>query len=199
MFWKSKLGRVREKALIVVDVQNDYFPDGKLPTWRPVETAEHIATLIKKFRDDGKEVIYVQHIIKDPEAFPFLVKGTHGAEINDIVKPLPTDKIVTKEENSSFVRTELKEYLLSKGITNLVVVGMMIHNCVNATVYSAVEEGFPSIVVDECVNTMDQPLYGEVVKAEDIKRAFLTGIQFGFSVVYKLDDIMSGNYKYRAL
>lgn len=96
-----------KEAHIVVDVQNVYFPNKKLPIWRPVETAEHIATLIKKFRDDGKEVIYVRHITKKD----FLPKDRYELEINDIVKPLPIDKIVFKEENSAFVRTEFKEYL----------------------------------------------------------------------------------------
>ncbi|GAA5804900.1 hypothetical protein HPULCUR_010409 [Helicostylum pulchrum] len=188
-----------EEALIVVDVQNDYFPDGKLPTWNPVETAEACAKLIQKFRQEGKEVVFVQHVMKDLQAkdYPFLVKGTHGVEIHDSVKPLPTEKIITKGENSSFVGTDLKEYLTSKGVKKLVVVGMMIHNCVNATVYSGVEEGFPCIVVEEAVNTMDQPYNGELVKAQDIKKAFLTGIQFGFSTVYKLQDVLTDNYVYR--
>ncbi|KAI9358462.1 Isochorismatase-like protein [Pilaira anomala] len=186
------------EALIVVDVQNDYFPDGKLPTWKPVETAEAIAKLIKKFRGDGKEVIFIKHIMKkkQEEKFPFFIRGSYGTEIHDIVKPLPNEKIFEKEEVSAFHRTDLKDYLSSTGITHLMVVGMMIHNCVNATVYSAVEAGFPSLVVDECVNTMDQPLYGEIVKAEEIKKAFLTGIQFVFSTVHKLEDVLKGKYEY---
>ncbi|GAA5812121.1 hypothetical protein MFLAVUS_005571 [Mucor flavus] len=188
-----------EEALIVVDVQNDYFPDGNLPTWNPIETAEACAQLIQKFRQDGKQVVFVKHIIHDSQAeiFPALIKGTRGAEIHDIVKPLPTEKIITKHEVSSFVGTDLKEYLVSKGVKKLVVVGMMIHNCVNATVYSGVEEGFPCIVVEEAVNTMDQPYDGELVKAQDIKKAFLAGIQFSFSKAYKLQDVLSDNYEYQ--
>ncbi|GAA5800286.1 Isochorismatase-like protein [Helicostylum pulchrum] len=188
-----------QEALIVVDVQNDYFPDGKLPTWNPVETAEACAKLIQKFRQEGKEVVFVKHVMKDSQAksYNFLIKGTDGAEIHDSVKPLPTEKIVTKHEVSGFVGTDLKEYLTSKGVKKLVVVGMMIHNCVNATVYSGVAEGFPCIVVEEAVNTMDQPYDGELVKAQDIKKAFLTGIQFGFSTVYKLQDVLTDNYVYR--
>lgn len=188
-----------EEALIIVDVQNDYFPDGNLPTCSPIETAQACAQLIKKFRQEGKEVIFVKHIIKDSQEkdYPFLIKNTHGSEIHDIVKPLPTEKIVVKQEVSSFVGTDLKQHLLSKGVKKLVVVGMMIHNCVNATVYSGVAEGFPCIVVDEAVNTMDQPYDGEIVKAQDIKKAFLAGIQFGFCPVYKLNDVLSDNYTYR--
>ncbi|KAF1797166.1 Isochorismatase-like protein [Mucor lusitanicus] len=188
-----------DEALIVVDVQNDYFPDGKLPTCKPVETAEACAKLIEKFRQEGKEVVFIKHIVKEEQekSFPFFIKGTHGVEIHDTVKPLPTEKVISKNEVSSFAGTSLKEYLTSKGVKKLVVVGMMIHNCVNATVYSGVEEGFRCIVVEEAVNTMDQPYDGELVKAQDIKKAFLVGIQFAFSKVYKLQDVLSNNYAYR--
>jgi nicotinamidase-related amidase len=184
------------EALIIVDVQNDYF--GPVPTCSPVETAETCAKLIKKFRDENKEVVFVQHIMKKEQEnyFPFLLKGTKGAEIHDIVKPLPTEKIVVKHEVSSFVRTDLKEYLNSKGVKNLIVVGMMIHNCVNATVYSAVDEGFTPIVVKEAVNTMDQPLEGKIVKAEQIKESFLAGIQFVYSKVYNVEDVLNNNFTY---
>jgi nicotinamidase-related amidase len=187
------------EALIIVDVQNDYFPGGALPTWNPVETAEACATLIKKFRDEKKEVVYVVHHISDEQKknFPALIKGTHGAEIHDIVKPLPTEKIIAKQDVSSFVRTNLKEYLNSKGIENLTVIGMMIHNCVNATVYSAADEGFKTIVVEEAVNTIEQKLHDKVVPAPQIKESFLAGIQFAYSKVYKLEDVLNDNYNYQ--
>ncbi len=187
------------EALIIVDVQNDYFPGENLPTCSPVETAEACAKLIKKFRDENKEVVFVAHHIKDEvkKDFPALIAGTRGAEIHDIVKPLPNEKIIIKQEVSSFVGTNLKEYLNSKGIKNLIVVGMMIHNCVNATVYSAVDEGFSTIVVEEAVNSIDQKLHDKVVPAPQIKESFLAGIQFGFSKVYKLDDILNNNFNYQ--
>ncbi|KAI7873327.1 Isochorismatase-like protein [Mucor mucedo] len=190
-----------QEALIVVDVQNDYFPGGKLVNSRPVETAEACAQLIHKFRQEGKEVVFIQHFMKDylETTYPFLLKNTRGSEIHTSVQPLATEKIITKNESSSFVGTDLKQYLVSKGIKRLVVVGMMIHNCVNATVYSGVEEGFPCIVVEEAVDTMDQEYNGELVKAQDIKKAFLTGIQFAYSTVYKLQEVLADEYAYRSI
>lgn len=78
----------------------------------------------------------------------------------------------------------------------MIVVGMMIHNCVNATVYSGVDEGFHCIVVEEAANTMDQKLHDKVIKAEQIKESFLTGIQFVYSKVYKLQDVLDDNFTY---
>ncbi|KAG1470966.1 hypothetical protein G6F56_002388 [Rhizopus delemar] len=187
-----------QEALIIVDVQNDYFPGGKFPTDSPIETAEACAQLIKKFRQEEKEVVFIQHIVNKEyeKVHPFFAPGTHGVEIHDSVKPLPTEKIITKYDMSSFVNTNLKEYLVSKGIKKLVVVGMMIHNCVNATVYSGVDEGFDCIVVEEAVNTFDQPLNGKMIKAEQIKESFLAGIQFAYSKVYKLQEVLENNFTY---
>ena len=195
------------EALIIVDVQNDYFPDGNHPTCSPIETAEACAKLIKKFREENKEVVHVKHILSEKDkkllekngVKPFLEKDTKGSEIHDIVKPLSNEKIIIKYEISGFVRTDLKDYLISKGIKKLIIVGMMIHNCVNATVYSSVDEGFDCIVVEEAVNTVDQKLHDKIIKAEQIKESFLAGIQFSYSIVYKLEDVLNNNYKYKRI
>ncbi|CAO3655638.1 unnamed protein product [Mucor fragilis] len=185
-----------KEALIIVDVQNDYFPGGKLPTWRPVETANEIKKIMDKFRQDDKEVIHVAHHMspEHEKVMDFLIKGTRGAEIHEIVKPLDTEKIIYKNYADSFVATDLKEYLLSKDIDTVIVVGMMIHNCVNATAYSGTDEGFKTIVVAEAVNTLDQEIFGEVIPAETMWKSFLAGIKFAYAQVNKVDDILSGNY-----
>ncbi|ORE00873.1 Isochorismatase hydrolase [Rhizopus microsporus var. microsporus] len=184
-----------KEALVIVDVQNDYFPNGKFPTDSPVETAEAIAKLIQKFREEKKEVVHVTHVVPNPtEKFPFFQEGTWGVQVHDLVKPLPTEKYIVKNYSNGFHETDLEEHLRSKGIDRIIVVGMMIHNCVNATVYAGKDAGFDCIVVDEAVNTFDQALHGEVIKAKDIKKAFLAGIQFYYAKVLKLEDVLSNDY-----
>lgn len=185
-----------KQALIVVDVQNDYFPGGNLPTDHPVETAQAVAQLITKFRQESKEVVFAQHIATEEtyKVLPIMKDGSKGAEIHDLVRPLPTEKVVRKHEASSFVRTDLDAYLKSKDIDTVVVVGMMIHNCVNATVYDANANGYQCFVVDEAVNTFDQKLYGKVIPAKQIKESFLTGIQFAMAKVVRLNDALNDKY-----
>ncbi|KAG1049355.1 hypothetical protein G6F43_008312 [Rhizopus delemar] len=185
-----------KEALIIVDVQNDYFPGGRLPTDSPVETAQAIARLMEKFRRENKEVVHVVHHSTEEllSRLRFLEAGTSGAEIHESVKPLADEKIMIKHDMSSFIGTDLKEYLESKGIDTIVVVGMMIHNCVNSTVYSGSHRGFKCIVVDEAVNTFDQPYDGRIIKAKQIKEAFLAGIEFAYAKVKKVEDILNNNY-----
>ncbi|KAG1193392.1 hypothetical protein G6F36_000883 [Rhizopus arrhizus] len=185
-----------KEALIIVDVQNDYFPGGRFPTDSPVETAQAIAQLMEKFRRENKEVVHVVHHSTEEQRkqLNFFEPGTPGVEIHESVKPLASEKIFIKHEVSSFVGTDLKEHLESKGIDTIIVVGMMIHNCVNSTVYSGSHRGFKCIVVDEAVNTFDQPYDGRIIKAKQIKEAFLAGIQFAYAKVKKVDDILNNNY-----
>lgn len=83
-----------------------------------------------------------------------------------------------KEYFGGFHHIDLKEYLLSKQIDTVIVVGMMIHNCINATTYSSTDEGFKSIVVAEAVNTMDQQIFGEMIPAETIWEELLGRYRF---------------------
>ncbi|ORE11360.1 Isochorismatase hydrolase [Rhizopus microsporus var. microsporus] len=176
-----------KKALAIVNVQNDYFPDGGLPTWRPVKTASEIKKLLGKFRQDGKKVIHVAHHTTPEQQsfFPFLVKGTRGAEFHETVKSLDPEKVIFKEYSDGFHHIDLKEYLLSKQIDTVIIVGMMIHNCVNAITYSSTDEDSKSIVVAEAVNIMDQQIFGEMIPAETIWKSFLAGITFAYAKVKK--------------
>lgn len=83
-----------------------------------------------------------------------------------------------KEYFGGFHHIDLKEYLLSKQIDTVIVVGMMIHNCINATTYSSTDEGFKLIVVAEAVNTMDQQIFGEMIPAETIWEELLGRYRF---------------------
>ncbi|KAI8065424.1 Isochorismatase-like protein [Gongronella butleri] len=184
------------EALLVIDVQNDYF--GKLPTLNPVETAKACAQLIQKFRQEGKTVIHVQHEAT-PEQYAALgifEKGSEGMQFHELVKPLAGEKIVVKHEPSSFINTDLKDYLVAKEIKKLVIVGMLGHNCVSATTYAAVGQGYQCIIVEEAVNAMDLPFNGQIIRAQQVKDAYLAGIQFGHCKVFKLNDVLLGQYSY---
>lgn len=185
-----------KQALIVVDIQNDYFPGGNLPTDHPVETAQAVAKLITKFRQEGKQVVFVQHIMTEEhyKLIPIMQDNSKGAEIHELVRPLAGEKVVRKHHVSAFVGTDLDAYLKSKGVDTVVVTGMMIHNCVNATVYDANVHGYKCFVVEEGVNTFPQKLHDQVIPAKQIKQSFLAGVQFYFAKVLRLDDALNDNY-----
>src|SRR5271165_4931672 len=71
------------KALIVIDLQNDYFPGGKFPLWNTEAVLHNIERAIGKATAQGIPVIHIQHIADSKMGIaPFFNDGTTGAEIH---------------------------------------------------------------------------------------------------------------------
>ena len=119
-----------KEALLIIDVQNDYFENGKMELKNPLKALENIKKLLAKFRNEKKEIIFIKHIAIREEA-GFFLKDTYGSEIHEAIMPLASEKIVVKNYPNSFFNTELDEYLKEKNIENLVITGMMTHMCGN--------------------------------------------------------------------
>ena len=90
---------MKKEALLLIDIQNIYFTPGPLLLHKPKEAAKNAAKLLEKFRAEKKAVIHVQHDFK-------ALSGIHN-----LVKPIEGEKIIHKEKPSSFLGTDLLEYL----------------------------------------------------------------------------------------
>src|ERR1700731_384079 len=97
------------QALIVIDIQNDYFPDGKFPQWNADATLANIEAAINKARERKIPVILVQHIADATKGVaPFFNEGTSGVDIHPrILAAAPDATIVTKSVADSFHHTTL--------------------------------------------------------------------------------------------
>lgn len=123
------------QTLIVIDVQNDYFPGGKFELWNTEQTLESCLKAIEDTKATGGSVVLVQHLVDGPG--PFFARGTVGAEIHPrILEAAPDATIVTKHHADSFRQTTLKAHLDELGATDLLLVGMMTHNCITHTALS---------------------------------------------------------------
>lgn len=121
-----------KNALIVIDIQNDYFEGGALAL-ENVEAARDAAVqAIEKARQDGWLVVGVQHA--NPVGAPALVEGSEGARIHPAVEAALGDAPrVTKHQADSFFETDLESMLKEAGITDIHIVGMMTQHCVTHT------------------------------------------------------------------
>jgi nicotinamidase-related amidase len=147
------------KALLVIDLQNDYFPGGQFPLWNTEATLESIEHAIQKASAQSIPVVIIQHIASSSAGLaPFFNSGTTGAEVHPrILAAAPDAPIVVKEFADSFVNTTLEETLAKLGTTELLICGMMTQNCVTHTAISKSAEKYSvSILVDACttVNEM---------------------------------------------
>lgn len=157
-------------ALLIIDIQNFYFPgDGEGLV--NAEPASLIAKeILQIFRDKKQLVIHVRH------------KSDKGFEIHKNVEPLSNEKVITKEEVNSFLRTDLLEYLRSNDINRLVIIGMQTQMCLEAATRAGHDFGFECIVVEDACATKDLKFGDKVVKAEDVQTstlAIITGGGYG--------------------
>lgn len=105
-----------KKALILIDIQKEYFENGALELVNPIPASENAQKLLEHFRIKNDTIVHVQHI--SGEGVPFFVPGTQGVEINENVKPLEGEKVITKDFPNSFRGADLLEYLQSKEMTH---------------------------------------------------------------------------------
>jgi nicotinamidase-related amidase len=149
------------KALLVIDLQNDYFPGGKFALWNTDATLHAIEGAIAAARAAGVPVVHIQHIA-DPSSgpAPFFNPGTPGAHIHPrILAAAPDGPVVVKAFADSFVGTRLEEVLSSMGATELLVCGMMTQNCVTHTAISRSADKYKVCILPDCCTTVSEMLH----------------------------------------
>lgn len=169
-------------ALLIVDVQNDYFPGGRNELAGPVAAAGNARKLLDAFRERKMPVIHVRHESTRPGA-AFFLPGTPGVQIHDSVRPLDGETIVTKNFPNSFRGTELLPLLRDQGIERQVVCGMMTHMCIDSTVRAAFDHGFQVLVAGDACATKNLAYMDNVIPAGQVHLAFLGALNGTFAQV----------------
>ncbi len=170
------------RALLIIDIQNDYFPGGKMELHNSEAAGDKAASLLGAFRQKGLPIFHVQHISLRPEV-GFFLPETAGVEINERVKPLVGEVIIQKHYPSSFRETVLLERLQSGGIKDLVIAGMMTHMCVDTTVRAAYDLGFSCTLAHDACATCELSFAGRTVTAQDVHCAYLAALNGVFAQV----------------
>ena len=149
------------KALLVIDLQNDYFPEGKFPLWNTEEVVANIEQAIQTAQQKNISVIHIQHIADSSKGIaPFFNEGTKGVEIHPrILAAAPEAPVVIKTFADSFEKTTLKATLDKLGVDELLVCGMMTQNCVTHTAISKAAEAYKVTVLTDCCTTVSQMLH----------------------------------------
>ncbi|GAB3516795.1 cysteine hydrolase family protein [Photobacterium alginatilyticum] len=164
------------KALIIIDPQNDYFPEGKYPLWNTELILTNIKKAIGRARQQDIAVILVQHIANSEIGIaPFFNEGTEGAAIHpEITAAAPAATIVTKSFADSFEQTCLEHVLKEQGITELLLCGMMTQNCVTHTAISRQAEKYTVSVLADCCTTVDEMIHNIALNAMSTRVRLLT-------------------------
>jgi nicotinamidase-related amidase len=171
--------RPMTRCLLIIDIQNDYFPGGAYPLHEPEAAAAAAGQLLARFRADGQPVVHVQHIWDAADA-TFMRPGTPGVEIHASVAPIDGEPVVSKAYPNAFRATSLAQLLDDllgdKSVDALVVAGMMTSMCVDATVRAAADLEFSVTVVGDACAAPDLEYGGRTVAAADVHAAFLAAL-----------------------
>lgn len=178
------------EALLIIDIQNDYFDGGANPLNGSIEASLQARKIVERFRISGLPVVHIRHLSTRPGS-KFFIPDTYGAEIHESVTPLEGEKIITKNYPNSFHDTELLDYLRSLSATDLVVCGMMTHMCVDATVRAAKDLGFCCTVIGDACATKGLTTQNRTVSSADVQIAFLASLGYFYSTVLTADEFLS--------
>ncbi|HWI71669.1 MAG TPA: cysteine hydrolase family protein [Baekduia sp.] len=170
------------RALLIIDIQNDYFPGGAYPLVEPEAAAANAARVLGAFRDAGAPVVHLQHVWDAPEA-TFMRPGTDGVEIHASVAPADGETVIRKAEPNGFVGTALERELRGHGVEELVVAGMMSSMCVDATVRAAVDLGFTATVVHDACAAPDLEFGGQQIPGATVHGAFMAALGDGYATL----------------
>lgn len=151
-----------KSALLVIDIQDFYFPGGDMPLYQPEKAAGNAAMIINKFRSDENDVIYVKHNYEP------------GGAIHKLVIPMDGERIFNKSDVNSFLDTGLNEYLKEHHIDRLVICGMQTHMCVEAAVRAAADLGYECILIHDACTSRDLKFNEHIISAVDVHLSTLS-------------------------
>lgn len=160
--------RLLLKTGIAERTQNDYFPGGKFVLANTDAALNQIERALKRATEKKIPVILVKHIA--PPTSPFFAQGTPGGELHPrLLSACPDAIVVHKTHADSFYQTNLEETLCKLSANELLICGMMTHNCVTHTAISKSAEKYAVTVLMNCSATVSDILQKIALNALSIR------------------------------
>lgn len=176
-------------ALLMLEFQNDYFPNGRIPLEKSLEACAKAETILHACRDKKLPVIHIQHISTQPDAAYFL-PCTKGADFHASVQPNKNESIIKKHYPNSFKDTSLLNHLTKNKIDHLVICGMMTHASIDATVRAAYDLGFTCTVIHDACATRPLEFNHTAISAQHVHHVILAALQSSYASVMSSDDFL---------
>lgn len=179
-----------KKALIIVDLQNDYFPGGNMELAGIEQATKNARAALDLFRAKKLPIFHIQHIMKRAGANYFLPE-TNGVEINKNLRPENGEPVIQKNFPNSFRDTSLNEHLQSLHIEEVVICGAMTHICIDTTVRAAFDLGFRCLLLFDACATRNLGFRGITVEASQVHAAFMAALSGVFAEVIETKELES--------
>jgi nicotinamidase-related amidase len=169
------------RALLVIDVQNEFF-SGKFPVTFPPQSLDKILSLMDGARAETVPIVVVQHtpVSKDAQTF---IKGTKEWDLHDEVAKRPFDLLLQKPLPGSFTHTNLEAWLKERSIDTIAICGYMTQMCCDTTARQAAHLGFSVEFLSDATGTLQISNYAGTTTAEHLHNAILVTQAMRFSKV----------------
>jgi nicotinamidase-related amidase len=176
-------------ALLLIDIQNDYFPGGRMELEGSLQASLRAKDILEVCRAVQIPVFHVQHVSTQKGA-AFFLPDTEGVLIHENVKPLPGEVVIQKHYPNSFRETSLLEDMKKKEINRLIICGMMTHMCVDATVRAAFDHGFTCVVIHDACAARALSFNNETIPAAQVHGAFMSALGAIYARILATGDII---------
>ncbi|MBE2993734.1 cysteine hydrolase [Sphingomonas sp. CFBP 13603] len=178
-----------KRALIVVDLQNEYEASGKLPLENLDQAVANAKRVLTAARDGEEMIVHIRHETPNSDAVPFAI-GTSGTEIIAAVAPVDGETTLTKHYPNAFRDTGLKALLDDASVQEVIIVGAMSHMCIDATARAAFDFGYAVTVIDDACATRALSINGVEVPAAHVQAAFMAALAFAYGQVVSTADFL---------
>ncbi len=174
----SQLLLGQKTALLIIDVQEFYFPGGRMQLENPEVAGMNAGLLLDQFRKSDMPVFHVRHNFEP------------GGNIHPFVKPMGDEVVISKDQVNPFVDTELLEMLQADSIEQLVICGMQTHMCVEAAVRAAHDYGFSCVLVSDACATRALQYEEHIIPAKNVHYSTLNSLQGTYARIITTDAII---------
>jgi nicotinamidase-related amidase len=177
-----------QQTLLLIDIQNDYFPGGKMELVGSSAAGSKAQRLLRSFREKALPIVHIQHL-STRQGATFFVPDTVGVQFHECVTPAAQEMVFQKHYPNTFRETPLLEYLRSLSTTRLVIAGMMTHMCIDTSTRAAADLGFECVLTGDACATKNLSFGGVDVSAQNVQAAFLAALNGSFATVLTTEDV----------
>ena len=180
----------KQTAVIVIDMQNEYFAGGKMPIPDGMQALNNSKRIVEFAHKNSMPVFFVRHL--GAADGPLFAAGSRFAEFHQDLQPGKNDRVIDKATPSAFVGTDLQKQLDGLGIKQLIVTGLMTHMCVSSTARDAVPLGYSVIIPEDATATRDLATWNDnVVDHNVLHQAALAGVADVFAAIKTTDAVLA--------
>ena len=177
-------------ALMIIDMQQG-MAQPALGRRNNPNAEVHMQHLLSAWRQAARPIVHVRHISRTPGSVFW--PGQPGCEFQAALQPLPHEHVVEKNVPDAFTHTGLERWLHARAIRQVVIVGVITNNSVEATARSGGNLGFEVIVAADACYTFDQTdLSGRLWPAEDVHALSLSNLAMDYAKVVETAQILTG-------